>query len=346
MPFQASKALIPTLLRTVMPNSDDAERQMVLADPHKILLIKQSERLGNIVLMNSGISGLARAFPGIKIDLLLPAGYVDVMKGNAHINKIIPIQKRQYIYMPWNLIRLIARLRACRYDLAIDCSDVHSHSSTGASYALLSGARLVAGWKTGEKQLFDIEIPRYSEQVHASEMYVKLFSGIFGKKICGEPYFDNFPARSNNQTGSVIGINCGGRGTKRWPLENFVKVGSQLATSGLKVDFILGPEEKPLREQLRRSLPYNCDLLPLMPLAKLMNIIGSYRVFISSDTGPMHLAWCMKVPTIAIFLDSELDKFKPLSSGSVAIDGQSGVAPEKIITCALDILGRSSSKDK
>ena len=346
MPFQASKALIPTLLRTVTPNSDDAERQMVLANPQKILLIKQSERLGNIVLMNSGISGLAEAFPGIKIDLLLPAGYVDVMKGNVHINKIIPVQKRQYIYMPWKLIGLIARIRAEKYNLAIDCSDVHSHSSTGASYALLAGARLIAGWKTGEKQLFDIEIPRYSEQVHASEMYVKLFSGIIGKKMCGEPYFDNFSAGSNSPTGSVVGINCGGRGTKRWLLDNFVKVGSQLATLGLKVDFILGPEEKPLREQLRRSLPYNCDLLPLLPLAKLMDIISTYRVFISSDTGPMHLAWCLKVPTIAIFLDSELDKFKPLSSGSVAIDGQDGVTPEKIFTYAMDILGRNSSKDK
>jgi ADP-heptose:LPS heptosyltransferase len=338
MPFQASKALIPTLLRTVTPNSDDAERQMVLANMHKILLIKQSERLGNIVLMNSGISGLAMAFPGIKIDLLLPAGYVDIMKGNEHINIIIPVQKRQYIYMPWKLIQLIAILRARKYDLAIDCSDVHSHSSTGASYALLAGARIVAGWKTGEKQLFDIEIPRYAEQAHATEMYIKLFSGIFGKEICGEPYFDNFTAKSNSPTGSVVGINCGGRGTKRWPLENFVKVGSQLATLGLKVDFILGPEEKSLREQLRRSLPYNCDLLPLLPLAKFMDIISSYRVFISSDTGPMHLAWCLKVPTIAIFLDSELDKFRPLTPGSVAIDGQNGVAPDDIFNCALKII--------
>jgi hypothetical protein len=130
MPFQASKALIPTLLRTVTPYSDDAERQMVLANLHKILLIKQSERLGNIVLMNSGITGMAGAFPGIKIDLLLPPGYVDVMKGNAHINEIIPAQKRQFIYMPWNLIRLIARLRAERYDLAIDCRRMEDRRET------------------------------------------------------------------------------------------------------------------------------------------------------------------------------------------------------------------------
>ena len=240
--------------------------------------------------------------------------------------------------MPWKLAQLIGGLQAGTYDLAIDCSDVNSHSSTGASYAMLSGAKLVAGWKMGEKKLFDIEVPRYSEQIHASKMYIRLFSGIFERDISGEPYFDNNSTKGNNPTGSVIGINCGGRGTKRWPLENFVKVGSRLAALGLKVDFILGPEERHLREQLTRSLPYNCDLLPLMPIAKLMDIISSYRVFISSDTGPMHLAWCLKVPTIAIFLDSELDKFRPLSPCSVAIDGNNGVTPEDIFNHAMEII--------
>jgi len=52
----------------------------------------------------------------------------------------------------------------------------------------------------------------------------------------------------------------------------------------------------------------------------------------------MHLAWCLKIPTIAIFLDSELEKFKPLSPGSVAIDGKNGVSAYEILKIASEIL--------
>jgi ADP-heptose:LPS heptosyltransferase len=124
---------------------------------------------------------------------------------------------------------------------------------------------------------------------------------------------------TQSPTGSDIGINCGGRGIKRWPLEKFIELGKQLAADGHSIDFILGPDEDDLRKSLEVKLPENCKLIPLLPLPKLMGVISTYKLFISSDTGPMHLAWSLKVPVIAIFIDSELDKFQPLSPGSKAI---------------------------
>jgi ADP-heptose:LPS heptosyltransferase len=67
-------------------------------------------------------------------------------------------------------------------------------------------------------------------------------------------------------------------------------------------------------------------------------VISTYDLFISSDTGPMHLAWSLKVPVIAIFIDSELDKFQPLSPGSKSILATDDLAFEIIAGMAMDIL--------
>jgi ADP-heptose:LPS heptosyltransferase len=337
MLIRSAKAFLPVIFRALRSRPDDDQIRKVLDNPHKILLVKQSERLGNIVLLNSAIAGLVAAFPGIRVDFLLPAAYADVIMANFRIGRIIPVQKRAYIGKPWKMLHLIRELRLEKYDLALDCSDMNSHSATGALYTILAGAQITAGWQMAGRRIFDIEVPRYADSVHAVEMYVRLVSGVFGREFHGEPYFDEALSQAD-PTSLVVGINCGGRGSKRWPLESFLDVGTRLAKRGINVEFILGPEENGLRQSLQDRLPENGRLLPSMPLPQLTGKIKSFRAFISSDTGPMHLAWCLRVPVIAIFLDSEIEKFRPLSPGSVAMDGKSGITPDDIFAASMKIL--------
>ena len=303
----------------------------------RILLIKQSERLGNVILLNSAIDSISKRFPLAKIDLLLPAAFSDLLADNPRIERIIPVYKRTYITRPWKLVFLLKNLRNSAYDLAIDCSDVNTHSLTGAIYTLLCGSRTTAGWRMSEMRIFDIEIPKYSKTVHATEMYLRLISGIFQMEMRGEPFF-RIINNSANSADPVIGINCGGRGDKRWALENFIELGNLLSTAGIKSEFILGPEEDKQRAILQHRLPEKAVLLPFTPLPELKRLIRRYAVFVSSDTGPMHLAWSLGVPTLAIFIDSELEKFKPLSPGSLALDARDGLSPQAVFECALKIL--------
>ena len=94
------------------------------------------------------------------------------MADDNRISSVIPVYKRTYISRPWQLFGLLSKLRKHRYDLAVDCSDVNSHSSTGAAYTMLCGSRVTAGWDIG--RLFDLEASRYSDDTHASSMYLRL----------------------------------------------------------------------------------------------------------------------------------------------------------------------------
>ncbi len=334
MPYPGSKLLLPASLKIFRRGYS---RFRASNAPRRILLVKQTERMGNIILMNAGIAGLRKAFPQARIDLMLPAAYTEIMSFNNNIDGVIPIHKREYITRPWALLRLISQIRGHGYDMAINCSDVNSHSSTEASYTILSGAQSTAGWKVGHGGLFDIEVERYSETVHATHMYIRLFSGIFGRPIEGEPFFPQ--GRSYEETNvPVIGINCGGRGSKRLPIEHLLALGERVARFGARIEFILGPDEVALRADFDRRLPEGCTLRPPAALMELMEIFRGYRAFISSDTGPMHLAWALGLPTVAIFIDSEIEKFRPLSPGSLAVDGTGGIDLDCISHHVLGIL--------
>lgn len=318
---------VPSILSRFRPPVPESELEQVRSDPGKILLVKQNERLGNIVLLNSAISALNCRFPSSEIDLLLPANFSSIMENDKRINRVIPVYKKDYIRMPWELAGLIRKLHKRRYDIAIDCSDVDSNSSTGAAYTLLSGARVTAGWNTGG--FHNLDAPVYEQTIHASEMYLELLSGIFGVQMTGTPFFEeeSGPTRGSNP---IIGVNCGGRDNKKWPIDNFIKLGEILSNKGYSVEYILGPDEERERELLSRNLPAGAVVLPLIPVSNLKNVFKKYTVFVSSDTGPMHVAWCLRIPVVAVFLSSAIEKFKPLSERSIAVDGTKAVSPESV----------------
>ena len=258
--------IVPTILGKFVSRAEKSVVDRALESPERILLVKQAERLGNIVLLNSAVSALSNRFPDAAIDLLLPAKFAEIMDGDKRINSVISVYKKDYIPKPWKLIELLRRLRNSEYDLAIDCSDVNSHSSTDAAYTLLSGARVTAGWETGD--FFDVEVPRHGESIHASEMYIRLVSGVFGERIEGEPYFE-IGSRSARDGKPLIGINCGGRDSKKWPLENFIRLGEVLSEKNISAEYILGPDEEAIREPLLKNIPPLCVLLPLQPCASI-----------------------------------------------------------------------------
>jgi heptosyltransferase-3 len=329
------KMLVPSVISRFTSNVPGKAVEEIRQKPGKILLVKQAERLGNIVLLNTAISALKREFPDSEIDLLLPAKFSDIMLDDRRINSIIPIYKRIYISRPWRLLRLLKKLRANRYDIAIDCSDVNSHSSTGAAYTLLSGARVFAGWQSGG--FFDLNVPRYGDIIHASEMYLRLISGIFGNDLKGEPYFQG-SSENHLSEKPLIGINCGGRDDKKWPLEKFIRLGEMLSEKNITAEFILGPDEEDLRETLLENLSSGCKLLPLIPVSDLKHTFRKYSVFVTSDSGPMHVAWSLNIPVVAIFLSSEIEKFRPLSEGSVVVDGNVDLEPSKVLDLILNVI--------
>jgi len=106
---------------------------------------------------------------------------------------------------------------------------------------------------------------------------------------------------------SILGINPGASygSAKRWYPEEFAKVASELAN---QYDIVIfgGPGEKDIAMDIEKSLlekgidNYQ-NLAVNTTIPELIDHISKLDLFITGDSGPMHVAAAFQVPTVAIF---------------------------------------------
>jgi heptosyltransferase-2 len=111
--------------------------------------------------------------------------------------------------------------------------------------------------------------------------------------------------KSNSQ--KVLGINPGASygSAKRWYPEEFAKVASELSS---EYDIIIfgGPNEKDIAKDIEKSLIIQGitnyqNLAGNTTIPELINHISKLDLFITGDSGPMHVAAAFNIPTVAIF---------------------------------------------
>ena len=99
---------------------------------------------------------------------------------------------------------------------------------------------------------------------------------------------------------------------KRWPETKYSELASLLQEKNNAQILIIGSEtEIPLAEHIATDMRVKPFILAgQTSLAQLASVISFSSIFISNDSGPMHLANALKIPVIAIFGPTE-----PLRTG-------------------------------
>lgn len=304
-----------------------------LSSIKKILVIRQDDRIGNLILTTPLLSALRRFFPKAHISFLASKTFHTLFYNSSLVDQIFVAKKRQFIFHPLSLVFFIRKIRKQRFDLAFDSSDENSFSLNNSFLAYLSRARYRIGYKKPNSNFFlNLEVPSSSiRNKHAAEMHLELLRFLVGDfkiddlKIEVDPENRLSVKKYLKEKGILpddflIGINIGGRGKKRWDLENFTRLADWIVDDfDAKVIFIWGPEEKKIiirRIRLRRKgmtlKNENKQILSdLFPLPVLAALIERCNLFISGDTGAMHLSTAVGTPTLALFLDSDPIKFGP-----------------------------------
>jgi len=91
--------------------------------------------------------------------------------------------------------------------------------------------------------------------------------------------------------------------SKIWPQENFSELANRLIEEyGFKIIVISGPREKDLAEKVIGKIKYPViDLAGETTVSKLASILKRCRLFISNDSGPVHISTAVGTPVISIF---------------------------------------------
>ena len=296
-------------------------------DSHKIkkILVICFGGIGDLLLTTPALKALRESFPWTYNTVLAWKDSHEVLKGNPNIDEIVVTNSILELDFR-EILQLVCELRKRNFDLVI-CFKSAFPFSVNREVALLSslsGAPYQLGYGSGgssKKQrinyesLYNIKLSLKDRQ-HAAERNLGLLHAIgINKKVSAlqiqvseenKEYSKAFMWQ-HGILGSdlIIGIHPGSGQQiwKRWEKEKFAELADKIIEKyAAKVIFFYGPNERELRDEIscltkrKHIVAYN------LYLKQTSAIIEKCDVFISGDTGLMHIAEAMQKPrVVAIF---------------------------------------------
>jgi len=319
---KSGKGVILALLGALLKSRPLDRKDLLNHRLERILIVRQDERLGNLILITPFLEALRHLLPCAHLAALVSSRFASVLHGNPDVDEIIPFDKRMFIRHPFRFMVFVHCLRRKVFDLAIDCGPVDGLSLNNAVMTYLSGAPARLGYLRGQSHLFLNQwVPRPREARSEIDYHLDLLRFTFGGfhngrlKVCLSAQEKERVAQLQKDWGLIdgdllVGIHVGGRGQKRWPAERFVQLAQHIIRDhGAKVLLFWGPGEHGLVRQLENGAHRDLLIAPPLEIRELAGHLQRCTVFISGDTGPMHLALAVGTPTIAIFRVANLQRY-------------------------------------
>jgi lipopolysaccharide heptosyltransferase II len=289
------------------------------------LLLLRLREIGDVIFTTPAIRGLRERYPDAHITYIVQPAAAPVVARNPRLDDVIVVPMRPGLAGLRDDLALAARLRAARYDIAIDF-----HSGPRSSLLTwLSRAPVRIGYDVpGRGWMYTVRVPRPRaiRSRHAVENQWDLLNAI------GIPTPD---ARSspvemvvNPDTAAVVrerlaraGVRpddqivvvhvSAGNPFRRWPLDSFAALAAQLVRehASRRVIVISGPSERGAASQVierARALvaPAHCESIldcGEFDLDEVRALVDRAALFIGGDSGPMHIASTSAVPIVGLY---------------------------------------------
>lgn len=320
-------------------------------DPAKVknILIRVPNWVGDAVMALPALSAIREGFQGSQITLLGPASVLEIYQGNPLADHFIEMPKKKGlagILMKWELA---GKLGIEKFDLAI----LFQNAFEAALIARLAPIPVRVGYGTdGRSFLLTHAVKLPDEKDHQARYYLELAGTIPGVSSQRKEA-PLFVTPSENRQAALalgnhgiksgdllIGINAGAAyGTaKRWSPERFASIGARLIREK-KAKLILfgGAGERKLADWISKEIGDGVlNLAGTTSMRELMAFLSQCVLFITNDSGPMHLANALKVPLVAIFGPTDWVNTSPSGGKFILVRKGVACAPCLLRDCPVD----------
>lgn len=269
-----------------------------------VLLIKP-RAIGDVLLSTPVITNLKCAFPNIAIDFLCENFASDVVAGNPDIRDVLTFNKKND-----STLSLISRVRSRKYDIVID---LFCNPRT-ALITFFSDAKNRIGFPfRGRAYAYNLHIVPRGGEVHNVDFNLDVLRTFNIPIVDSQPHFPLsdelnkfaqswFAEQKLNQTGT-IGINpSGGWYTKKWRHGSYAELADKIHEwKQWNILFFWGPGEFEDVQNIRSEMQHPSSIIPRTSLKEMGALLKQCQYLISNDSGPMHIAASLGVPTLGIF---------------------------------------------
>jgi len=299
-------------------------RRAPRAQPARVLCLRL-ERIGDLLMTLPALAELRGALPGARIDLAVGSWNRDIA---AAIPGIDTVETLDAAWLtrdggglgPMALARRVAQWRGRHYDLAINFEpDIRTNAALAAS-----GAAHTAGFAGAGGTAFLDTAVDHDPSIHTADNALRLVRRVLGLEEGPAPVATlRIPAASRDEAARLlaplagrprIGMHVsGGRAVKQWPESRFAEAAARLIAD--RHASIVFTGTKADRDQIalaRAALPAAATLdVSGAPLLTVAAIVEQLDLFVTGDTGPMHLAQAVATPVVAIFGPSDPARYGP-----------------------------------
>ncbi|MBU2530100.1 MAG: lipopolysaccharide heptosyltransferase II [Elusimicrobia bacterium] len=270
----------------------------------KNICILQTAFLGDCMLTLPLIEKIKNSASNSKITVISRPETSQIFKSSKSVDNVIIDNKRNSKFFFPEFLKLVKEVKSENFDIAI----IPHRSIRSALLAFLAKIPVRIGFSESAGKIFLTKVVPFSWLLHDAERNLTLLL----------PLIENVDPEKTNFTAShdlsekfkisdtlSIGINPGSAwSTKRWPKERYGKLIKLLYDKYKKKILIIGSKNEVNWNKEIEALAgkETCvNLTGKTSIEELMTLIKDLKLFITNDSGPMHIAAASGIEVIAIF---------------------------------------------
>lgn len=294
------------------------EESISQAKKFKRILIVRTDRIGDVLLSTPVIEAVREEYPESYIAMMVQPYAKEIVEGNPYLDEVIIFDKGGRHKNWMNVFAFIRFLKHKKFDLAII---LHPANSV---HLVIFHSRIPRRLGYDKKHGFLLtDRVKHTKQLgekHESQYCLDLLRSIgIEPKKCS-PYFpikkesekwveELFSNEGVKDTDKLLAIHPGAScPSKIWPSERFAETADKLIDKyGFKAFVVSGPKDTALTRDVVNKMKHKAvDLGGKTSVSQMASLLKRCDLFISNDSGPVHIGSSVGVPVISIFGRSQM----------------------------------------
>lgn len=322
---------------------------------YKNILVINTMHIGDLMLVTPALRTLRANYPQAHIALLTDRILADLVRCNENIDECILIDKHGRDKGILALIRFIRQIRKRHFDLVIN----YHRNERASAIASFSGGKKIVGYaQPFFHRFFDHWMPNLAmadtpkdKVMHQTLCHLKVLQEAAGCTKLDDRGLEMWLPPEEEKKASdlwqkefakddrVIAFNIGASWmTKRWIDAYFAECADRFIQEGYHIAFLGGPTDvaivKACIEKMKeKDSPKVHVFTGKVSLTVLAGLLRRCCLFLTTDSGPMHVGVAMNVPIVTMFGASPVPTFYPYDGKDIVIKTPESCHPCGIHDC-------------
>lgn len=297
-------------LRAIAPMLRRGRAGRPAAGDIKRILVIRIDRMGDFILTTPLIRTLAKSLPGAEISMMTGPYTAELAKNIPNLKQVITYGGKKEL-SAWRSRKAFARRFKGQFDMVID--PLESYSLETALLAFWTGAPWRLGFDIAGRGVFFNISAKPGKGLHFIDQSLLLLEAA-GLKIehVKEPQLliseetakrvgAYLEANKVGKEDTLIGVHLGGYyPSQRWTPEGFAAVADELSgRPDTKIIFMAGKGEKEILSATLSRINFEPVVWDGESIEDFAGVVARCRLLICNNSGPLHLAVSLGVPTVS-----------------------------------------------